>query len=442
MENRDWERFGEEIRRNVQDAIDSHDYSMLNRTISDTVNGAMDYFSHTMRNMGNVVNDNIRTQREQAAERRRREEKQWKRADDQRRRWQEDPHNSGGYRYQGEDYNGASKSLAYGSKTPALYRAATPAKIGGTALSIMGYGAGGVSLVLFLTVLVVEIATGELGAELWGGLVLTAIPTVLFGAVAAAGTKILGSVRRFRGYVRALGGREYCDIKELQTQTGKKSKYVVQDLEKMIQKGWFPEGHLDSKKTCLMVTNKAYQQYTELMSHVEMEENERRKKAEEERQKQAETVQGQTDLPSDVKAVIQEGEEYLRRIRACNDAIPGEEISAKISRIELLVDKIFDRVEQCPDTVSDLRRMLEYYLPTTVKLLEAYEELDKQPIQGENIVSSKREIEKTLDTLNVAFEKLLDSLFQDTAWDVSSDISVLHTMLAQEGLTEDGLKKK
>ena len=59
----------------------------------------------------------------------------------------------------------------------------------------------------------------------------------------------------------------------------------------------------------------------------------------------------------------------------------------------------------------------------------------------ENIISSKKEIEDTIDTLNLAFEKLLDSLFQDTAWDVSSDISVLHTMLAQEGLTEDGLKK-
>ena len=84
---------------------------------------------------------------------------------------------------------------------------------------------------------------------------------------------------------------------------------------------------------------------------------------------------------------------------------------------------------------------MQYYLPTTLKLLKAYREFDGQPVQGENIISSKKEIEKTLDTLNVAFEKLLDDLFQETAWDVSTDISVLHTMLAQEGLTEDGLKK-
>ena len=91
--------------------------------------------------------------------------------------------------------------------------------------------------------------------------------------------------------------------------------------------------------------------------------------------------------------------------------------------------------------MTDISRMMDYYLPTTVKLLEAYEDLDAEPVQGENIISSKKEIEKTLDTLNVAFEKLLDSLFQDTAWDVSSDISVLEMMLAQEGLTKDDFKE-
>lgn len=69
----------------------------------------------------------------------------------------------------------------------------------------------------------------------------------------------------------------------------------------------------------------------------------------------------------------------------------------------------------------------------TVKLLNAYEDMDSQPIQGENIASSKKEIEDTIDTLNVAFEKLLDSVFEDTAIDVSSDISVLNTVLAPGG---------
>ena len=408
MENREWEKFGEEICRNVQNAIDSHDYSMLNRTISDTVNGAVDYFSHTVRNVGNTVNENIRMQQGMA-----------------------------------ED---ASGMAAHSKKTPALYGMTGPTKAGGTALSIIGYGAGAISLLAAILIMVAGIASGYYGSGYWAGLILTGIPMTAFFIMAAIGGRMRGRVRRFREYVRILGGREYCDVKELQEQCGakKSKKFVVQDLERMIQKGWFKEGHLDSKKSCLMISHKAYRQYTDLMNRVEMEEREKKQKArEEEAQRKAQEAAAQENqkLPPKVREAIQAGEEYIRKIRACNDAIPGEEISAKISRIEMLVDRIFDRVEQNPASVSDLRRMMEYYLPTTVKLLEAYEDLDSQPVQGENIISSKKEIEKTLDTLNVAFEKLLDSLFQDTAWDVSSDISVLHTMLAQEGLTEDGLKK-
>ena len=130
------------------------------------------------------------------------------------------------------------------------------------------------------------------------------------------------------------------------------------------------------------------------------------------------------------------------KIHASNDAIPGEEISAKIARMEQIVEQIFQRAEEHPEIIPDLKKMMDYYLPMTVKLLDAYEEMDRQPIQGETIRSSKKEIEDTLDTLNEAFAKLLDSVFQDTAWDVSSDISVLHTMLAQEGLTGNDFSKK
>ena len=246
---------------------------------------------------------------------------------------------------------------------------------------------------------------------------------------------MLGKIKRFRSYIRAIGGREYCEIKELSSQSGKSARYIVKDLEDMIEKGWFCQGHLDMQKTCLMVSEDAYSQYKELMERQSRqrteEENMRSRKEEEEKR-----------LSPQVQEVIRTGEEYVRKIRQCNDAIPGEEISAKISHMELLIGRIFDRVKQAPESVADIRKLMEYYLPTTVKLLEAYEELDAQPIQGENITSSKTEIEKTLDTLNIAFEKLLDDLFQDTAWDVSSDISVLHTMLAQEGLTEDEISGK
>ena len=90
---------------------------------------------------------------------------------------------------------------------------------------------------------------------------------------------------------------------------------------------------------------------------------------------------------------------------------------------------------------EDMKKLMDYYLPMTVKLLNAYADMDRQPVQGETIRKSKQEIDATLDTLNAAFEKLLDSIFKATALDVSSDITVLNTLLAQEGLTDDELTR-
>jgi 5-bromo-4-chloroindolyl phosphate hydrolysis protein len=85
---------------------------------------------------------------------------------------------------------------------------------------------------------------------------------------------------------------------------------------------------------------------------------------------------------------------------------------------------------------------MDYYLPTTLKLVSVYRDLDAEPIQGANIMATKKEIEETLDTISHAFENLLDSFYEDTAMDVSTDISVLNTMLAQEGLTQRDFKKQ
>lgn len=108
-------------------------------------------------------------------------------------------------------------------------------------------------------------------------------------------------------------------------------------------------------------------------------------------------------------------------------------MSDKLDRLELLVTRIFDQVEKEPDLAPELRKMLSYYLPTTQKLLEAYRDLDQQQIEVNNIAQTKKEIESAVDTINEAFEKFLNELFRDKAWDIQSDISVLNTMLKQDG---------
>ena len=417
--NNDWEHFGEEIKQTIQDAIDTKDYSRLNQMVSDTVNHAMDCVSAGIKNGG------------------------WYRDPKTGQPLYGDKKNTGsrsgaenqGYRPNQESKMSEMRNYSQNHPVPVSprYLKGTSVKIGGTFLAATG-AVFGLTSVIFL--IITLIGSAITAFDVVSGLIIGifAVAFISFAVMTYVGVDMVRTVGRFRQYVSVLRDREFCDIKEIASATGRDVRKVLKDVKKMITKGWFCQGHLDEKESCLMVSEHAWNQYTALMEDM------KQRKAEE--QAAQKKMREEYDrLSPEVQKIVQAGDEYVRRIKAANDAIPGEVISAKISRMELLVDRIFDRVEQNPDSVNDMRRMMDYYLPTTMKLLEAYEELDAQPVQGENIISSKKEIEDTIDTLNIAFEKLLDSLFQDTAWDVSSDISVLHTMLAQEGLTEDGLKK-
>ena len=314
---------------------------------------------------------------------------------------------------------------------PALYGSAN----GETAKGILKTVFGGIlSITGFTFTLIsgifhlVGMAAGAIGAPLIGGLVSLVGGTLLL----TGGIRSLGKVSRYKVYLKALDQKTHIALEKLARSVGKPVKFVRKELHGMIDEGLFLEGHLDREENNLITSDETYQNYE--TSRLELE---ARQKAQ--AKEQAEQVQ--SAVSPKVQEVLDRGNAYLREIRRCNDEIPGEEISAKISRMESIVQRIFERAEAHPEIIPDLKKLMDYYLPMTVKLLNAYADMDRQPIQGETIQASKKEIDATLDTLNLAFEKLLDSVFQDTAMDVSSDISVLQTLLAQEGLTGDEFSK-
>ena len=110
-------------------------------------------------------------------------------------------------------------------------------------------------------------------------------------------------------------------------------------------------------------------------------------------------------------------------------------MSDKISRLEAVSAKIFAQAKQNPDKLPQMRKFMDYYLPTALKLLKTYAELDAQGVEGGNIRESKQRIEQVMDTLVTAFEAQLDRLFEDDALDVSTDIDVMENMLRADGLT-------
>ncbi len=138
----------------------------------------------------------------------------------------------------------------------------------------------------------------------------------------------------------------------------------------------------------------------------------------------------------EVDKLIDEGNGYLKKLRAANDAIPDEALSEDIDRMERASADIFHYIADHPQKAPQIRKFMNYYLPTTLKLLNSYERLSKQSVKGENITSTMFNIAGMMHTVADAFEKQLDSLFTDEAMDISADITVFESMLKQEGFVE------
>lgn len=384
----DWNNLGRDVKDIVQHAINSGDFSALNRDLGATLDSALGNVAQSMKRAGNAYSNKYNYRP------------------------------FGGYRSpsQKERMKEAREEFALFVNTNGAKALGLLFTTLGIALTIMFGVTAGILGILSLFI-------GSIASKI-GTVMMIFLPAMGLSAIMGiCGNRLRKKIKRFRSYVKTLNGKPYANVKDLAKSVRKSEKFVRKDLKKMIDKRMFLEGHLDKNGVCFMATDDAYEQY------LETERNMEERKAEEARRPK-------TQLSEDVQKVIEEGNRYIEEIRRSNDAIPGVEISNKMYHLENVIRRIFQRVEKHPELINDLHKFMDYYLPTTMKLLNAYEELDKQDMQGENIKTAKSEIENTLDTINVAFENLLDSFYKETAWDVSSDISVLKTMFAQEGLTE------
>ena len=136
----------------------------------------------------------------------------------------------------------------------------------------------------------------------------------------------------------------------------------------------------------------------------------------------------------EVDALLVERERAVSEMHRLNDAIADETVSAQIDRLEDATKKIIDHVAQNPTKLPQIRRFMDYYLPTTLKLLNAYDRMDAVGVSGTNIDGTKGKIEDMMETICTAFDKQLDALFGDEALDISTDITVMEQMLAREGI--------
>ena len=215
------------------------------------------------------------------------------------------------------------------------------------------------------------------------------------------------TAKRQRLYLGFIGRRESVYIADLAGAVGQPEQRVIADLQSMLADGVLPMGYVDRSTGRLVLTDQGYER--------------------------------QPEEPAAPEEEPQSEESVLQEIRAVNDAIPDPEMSRKIDRIEEITRKILTYQKQNPAKAGELRQFLNYYLPTTLKILNAYAQMEAQGIEGANITAAKARIEGMMDKVVEGFEKQLDQLFQGEAMDITADVEVLERMLDKDGLGDPGM---
>lgn len=248
----------------------------------------------------------------------------------------------------------------------------------------------------------------------WGGMayawsdLIWPIGFFLAGLVVMyAGVSRTKKGKRFAKYLTLVGNQKSVSVEVLARTMGRSVKKTCDDLEEMLERELLPVGYLDRGNGLLILS----------ADGVTQPPREEKKTPQEERQ---------------------EDHSILQEIREVNNAIPDPDMSRKIHCIEEITGKILEYQRKNPGKDAEVRSFLDYYLPTTLKILRAYAQLDAQGIQGENITSSKLRIEGMMDKVVEGFEKQLDKLFQADSMDIASDVQVLEQMLQKDGLSGGG----
>ena len=237
------------------------------------------------------------------------------------------------------------------------------------------------------------------------------------GCMLASGIMMKRALQRYSAYLAIIGPNEAVEIETLAKKVGVKPKQAERDLQKMIEKGYFGKSaYINKELGYIFMSSRADEELTRARAAA-MEKNRDASKKE---------------------AVKQSAEAYdqiLDKIKAVNDRIPDPEMTEKINQIESITREIFRAVEQAPEKRGKIDRFMSYFLPTTLKLLESYANLEKTNIDGKNINQSMRSIEIAMDTVVDGFRHQLDELYKSDAVSIETEIDVLTKMINRETVT-------
>ena len=231
-------------------------------------------------------------------------------------------------------------------------------------------------------------------------------------ALLSGGAIMNRKMRRYAKYLACAGQRDAIPLAHLMKAADVGESKAERDLEAMVEKGmWGPDAYLDRGNDMLFRSQDAANAYFAA--------------------KRSAAQQAATAVPRSADGY----EGMLQAIRRANDRIDDEVLSAKIDRLEAVTGQIFKVIQEQPAKKDKASTFLNYYLPTTQKLLDSYADFEETGVSGENLNQAKARIEETMDNIIAGFEHQLDALYQDAAMDIDSDIRVMETMLKRDTST-------
>lgn len=393
MKKDDFRYIGEDIKRAIHDNLQKGDYNKMGKDIGESVNYAADIaFEELKSAIDSIRNETIYT-KQAFQEKKADTKKDFQKDKSRENRKEREATNRFQFRFPHNPVGRVKKVLytVFGS------------------IGMVGTG------IIFASMLAMSLP-----------IPITAIAGVGFLGFLAMninGTMIRKRLRRYERYLELFKGKERVTFDEIADFTGKSKKYVYKDIRKMIYLGMFPQGRVLQNQSYFFLNDESFYAYKKEREEAKLKEAEFSKKG-----YSKEEVEG-------VTKVIEVGYRFINAVEEANQNIKDIQVSNKIKSIEMIIKEILKYIESHPNQVDEVRRLIEYYLPTTLKLLHAYESFEKQKIQSENIQKGKVEIQEAVDTINEAFTTLYNSLFEDVSMDIEADISVMKTMMEEEGLT-------
>jgi hypothetical protein len=227
--------------------------------------------------------------------------------------------------------------------------------------------------------------------------------------------------KRYDLYYQVLKFKNIELISDLATYSKLPEEIVVKDLLNAVEEKLIPQGHFGEENIFFMVSDEIFDKYKarkNVYDHYF-------RKLLEERNRMSERTE-------DMEKIMRKGQHYIDKIKESNAIIKDKVISEKLTRMEQLVQMIFCEVDINPNQLDKLGLFINYYLPTTEKLLETYMDISDKQIKGKSLMKTKSDIEKALDTMIGAFEGILDKFYQEKEIDIAGDISALEMMIHQE----------